>query len=448
MERWYIAFNTVGSPYDILARIEQAVRQHRLGDFVVRFCYEKGAIKKRGQFYVFIGVASEQKGLIPQEVHNEFYTMLQRLHLSDNQLYVYFDEVKRMVPGGKELEIHNLRQIKMLQLHKLEPSDPFSYAGTETPHIQTSEVNLAYNDLLYWLSAYGRGTWQQFRAACQELGLDPKGEYAKRIVRRLRSLGHLELTNEGQNWVITPSCIVETPAEAGQYCAFLAGQRSPQLIQAIQQVAQVESEQHPYGNAPEVVRIRFNSHAEAMDFAKSYTQQHYSLYLAGRADLQITSTLPDLASWEASLTSLSLVKGSYTYEQWMSDDFCPLKGLPKETGLYRLTHDSKRFDHPQLTLFYNAEKDSWYKADWYGLRYLMLRRTGETCQFHYDERLNTLSVAKDQRVPDLYERALVLASGRLPVYRYEQVIFGNVSDTLAHMVANKLEAEFIEYRGI
>src|SRR5262249_29791524 len=156
-------------------------------------------------------------------------------------------------------------------------------------------------------------------------------------------------TNEGQNWVVTPSCIVETSADDSQYCVFLAGQRSPHLIQSLQQVAQVESEQHPYGNAPEVVRIRFNSQAEAMDFAKSYTQQHYSLYLAGRADLQIASTLPDLASWEASLTSLSLVKGSYTYEQWMSDDFCPLKGLPKETGLYRLTHDSKRFDHPQLT---------------------------------------------------------------------------------------------------
>lgn len=447
MERWYIAFNTVGSPYDILAKVEQAVREHRLGDFVVRFCYEKGAVKKRGQFYVFIGVASEQKGIIPQEVYNEFYTMLQRLHLNDHQLYVYFDEVKRMVPGGKELEIHNLRQIKMLTLHRFEPSDPFGYAAAETADTQAAEINPAYNDLLYWISAYGRGTWQQFRAACRELGLDPKGEYAKRIVRRLRSLGHLELTNEGQNWVIAPSCLVETPTDKGQYCTFLAGQRSPQLIQALQQVAHVESEPHPYGNAPEIVRIRFTSQDEAEDFVKSYTRQYYSLYLAGRADLRIASALPDLASWELSLPALSLVKGNYTYEQWMNEGFYTIQ-LPKETGLYRLTHVSTRFEHPQLTLFYNAEKDRWHKADWYGLRYLMLRRTGETCQFHYDEHLNTLSVAKDQRLPDLYERALVLASGRLPIYRHEQLIFGNISETLAHMVANKLEAEFIEYRGI
>ena len=78
----------------------------------------------------------------------------------------------------------------------------------------------------------------------------------------------------------------------------------------------------------------------------------------------------------------------------------------------------------------------------------MLRRIGETCEFHYDEHLKTLSIAKDQRLPDLYERSLVLASGRLPIYRHDQVIFGNISETLAHIVANKLEAEFIEYRGI
>jgi len=447
MERWYIAFNTVGSPHDILLRLAQAVREHRLGDFVVRFCYEKGTGKKRGQFYVFVGVASEEKGIIPQEIYNEFYGMLQRLHLSDHQMYVYFDDVKRMVPGEKELEIHNLRQIKMLKLDKLEPSDPFSYTGVEAIGTQTAEINPAYNELLYWLSAYGRGTWQQFRAACQELGLDPKGEYAKRIVRRLRSLGHLELTNEGQNWFITPSCIVEMPSNEGQYCAFLAGQRSPQLIQALQQVAQVESDPHPYGNAPEVVRIMFTSQDEAKSFVKSYTQQHYSLYLAGRADMRIASTLPDLASWEVSLPALSLVKGNYTFEQWMNNGFYPIE-LPKVTGLYRLTHISTRFEHPQLTLFYNAEKDRWHKADWYGLRYLMLRRTGETCEFHYDEHLKTLSIAKDQRLPDLYERSLVLASGRLPVYRHDQIIFGNISETLAHMVANKLEAEFIEYRGI
>jgi hypothetical protein len=447
MERWYIAFNTVGSPHETLAKLVQAVREHRLGEFVVRFCYEKGTGKKRGQFYVFIGVASEEKGVIPQEIYNEFYTMLQRLHLSDHQMYVYFDDVKRMVPGGKELEIHNLRQIKMLQLHKLEPSDPFSYAGTETTDTQAAEINPAYNDLLYWLSAYGRGTWQQFRAACQELGLDPKGEYARRIVRRLRSLGHLEFTNEGQNWFISPSCLVETSTGEEEYCVFLAGQRSPHLIQNLQQVAQVESEPHPYGNAPEVVRVVFTSQDDAEDFTKSFTQQHHLVHLVGRADLRIASALPDLVSWEASLPALSLVKGNYTYEQWINNGFYPIE-LPKETGLYQLTHISTRFEHPQLTLFYNAEKDRWHKSDWYGLRYLMLRRTGEICDFHYDEHLNTLSIAKDQRLPDLYERSLILASGRLPIHRHDQVIFGNISETLAHLVANKLEAEFIEYRGI
>lgn len=78
----------------------------------------------------------------------------------------------------------------------------------------------------------------------------------------------------------------------------------------------------------------------------------------------------------------------------------------------------------------------------------MMRRTGETCEFYYDHNMKRLSIAMENRPPDIYERSLVLASGRLPIFRNGQVIFGDVPETLAHMLANKLEAEFIEYKGI
>jgi hypothetical protein len=445
MERWYIAFNTVGSPYHILNKLEHAVRQHQLGDFVVRFCCERGAGRRRGQFYVFIGVASEQKGIIPSEIYHEFYTLLQRLKLHDNNLYVYFDDVKKMVT--KELEIHNLRQIKRLRLDKLEPSDPFNYASKESIQQRDIDLNDAYNKLLYWMSAYGRGTWQQFRMACKELGLDPSGEHSRRIMRRLRSLGHVELTRDGQNWLIAPTCLIETGADARPCCTFLAGQRSPALLRTLKDSTYTETEPQPYGDAPETVRVTFTSREHAENLIHDLSPQHHPVYLAGQAGLKIASTLPDLVSWEAHLPVLSVVKGYYTYEQWLNDGFYPIE-LPRETGLYRLTHVATHFDHPQLTLFYDSERDTWRKGDWYGLRYLMLRRTGQTCEFHYDHNLSALSISLDHRLPDLYERSLVLASGRLPIFRYAQVIFGGVPETLAHILANKLEAEFIEYRGI
>lgn len=445
MERWYIAFNTVGAPHDILNRLFQAVRQHRLQDFVVRFCYEKGAGRRRGQFYVFIGVASEAKGVIPSHLHHEFYSMLQRLRLSDHQLYVYFDDVQRMV--SKELEIHNLRQIKMLKPQKLPPSDPYNFANQEIADTPNIEKNDAYNKLLYWLSTYGRGTWQQFRTACKSLDLDPNGEFARRIMRRFRSLGHVELTKNGQNWFIAPPALVNAELNESGYHTFLAGQRSPILIEELQSVASVSIEPQPYGDAPDVVRAVFAARDDAEHFVNSFSQKYHRLYLAGSAGYEIASSLPDLKDWQAQLVELPIVKGNYQYEQLLDGDFQAVH-LPKSTGLYRLTHVSSHFDHPQLTLFYDADQGTWHKGDWYGLRYLMLRRTGDICEFHYDHNLNRLSIPLESRLPDMYERSLILASGRLPIFRNEQVIFGDVPETLAHILANKLEAEFIEYRGI
>lgn len=446
MERWYIAFNTFGTPQDILGKLLQVVRQQHLGDFVIRFCYEKGAGagKKRGQFYVFIGVVSKEKGYIPEDIHAEYHIMLQMLHLIDRGLYVYIDEVKRMV--SKELEIHNLRKIKMLNSPKVNLSDPFSYTNSEVVRTPAKDQQFVYNNLLYWLSLHGYGTWQLFRSACEELGLDQTGEYSRRIARRLRSLGHIEITNDGQNWFISPACLVETENQDGQFHAFLSGQRSPQLVNILEQSGHIETEPQPDGDAPEVIRVTFPSRDTAEHFAKVYTQQQYQLYIAGRSDLKIASVLPDLSSWETSLPALTIIKGNYTFEQWIGNGFFPID-LPKETGLYRLSHISTRIEHPQLTLFYDIKGNTWRKADWYGLRYLMLCRTGTKCTFLYDHKLKRLCISKEHRLPDIYERSLVLASGRLPIAWNDQVIFGDVSDTLAHILSNKLEATYVEYEG-
>jgi hypothetical protein len=147
MERWYIAFRIVGSPQEILVKLELSIKRHRLNEFVARFCYEKGVQRRRGEFYVFIGVVSEELGVVPEEIHNEFYSMLQRLRLNDEHLYVYFDQVRQMVTD--ELEIHNLRQLKMWKPEKVKQSDPFSYANTETASNANANLRDAYNKLLY-----------------------------------------------------------------------------------------------------------------------------------------------------------------------------------------------------------------------------------------------------------------------------------------------------------
>jgi hypothetical protein len=154
--------------------------------------------------------------------------------------------------------------------------------------------------------------------------------------------------------------------------------------------------------------------------------------------------LPGLDEWEAALPVLSIVKGHYRFERWVDGDLESVP-LPRETGMYRLTHNPERFEHPQLTLFYNADTDTWRRADWYGIRFLALRRTGTSCDVHYDSARRELAVALEQRWPDLYERSLVLASGQLPSFHNDHAIYTNISATQAHILASKLGANLIEH---
>ena len=247
----------------------------------------------------------------------------------------------------------------------------------------------------------------------------------------------------GKDGFIAPPSLVTTESADGRYTTFLAGQRSTALLQALRDAAQFENEIQPYGDAPEVVRATFDSQDQATYFARDFSQHHHPLFLAELAGHRIACALPDLVGWESRLSSPVVVIGNYKFELWEDGDFNGLP-LPSQTGMYRLTPMTDRYGSPQLTLFYDAERGLWRRADWYGLRYLTLRRTGEHIEFVYDQNLRTLRIDRNQRLPHMYERALVLASGRLPIFRNDQVIFGDVSAELGRIVADKLEAEFVE----
>lgn len=446
MERWYIGLRTRSSPIDLTQNLGRLVRQYGLGDFITRACYERRSGHKRiGEYYYFVGVVSDEKGYIPEEKYQSFYSVLHQLGVHDSQIYVYYDEIQPM--ASKEIEAFNFRQIRMVQLNRYLPTDPFDFAASseDSSHI-AEDTNPVFNHLLFCLSAYGRGTWQQFRTICIELDLDSTGEYARRISRRLRSLGHIEFSRDGQNWFAAPSCLVQVESGNQQYHAFVAGQRSSRLLEMLQQDTHLMTAAQPYGNAPEQVQVTFPDEFAAQAFVDDYSKQHHPIYLAGHAGLKIASGLPSLDEWEAALPVLSIVKGHYRFERWVDGDLESVP-LPRETGMYRLTHNSERFEHPQLTLYYNADTDTWRRADWYGIRFLALRRTGTSCDVHYDSARRELAVSLEQRWPDLYERSLVLASGRLPHFHNDHAIYSNITTAQVHILASKLGANLIEHGG-
>jgi len=445
MERWYICLQTRRSPVELTDRLSKLVRQYGLSEFITRACYEKGAgNKKQGEYYYFIGVISEEKGVIPDDKNNVLHTVLSQLSLYNIGLYVDYDEIQPM--ASKEIEGFNFRQIKMVRLNKYLPNDPFDFAASAEDSNIAEDTKPVFNQLLFCLSAYGRGTWQQFRAICVEIGIDSTGEYARRISRNLRALGHIELSRDGQNWFAAPSCLVQIDDGDHQYHTFLAGQRSPRLLEMLQRETHVTITSQPYSNAPERVLITFPDESAALAFADDYSRQHHPIRSAGYAGLKIASVLPSLDGWETTLPILSIVKGNYHFEKWVDSGFESMS-LPQDSGMYRLTHVSERFEHPQLTLYYDADTGIWRKADWYGIRFLALRRTGSSCDVHYDPVQHDLAVSRDQRWPDLYERSLVLASGQLPVFHGNHAIYSNISASQAHLLTGKLGANLIEHRG-
>lgn len=96
----------------------------------------------------------------------------------------------------------------------------------------------------------------------------------------------------------------------------------------------------------------------------------------------------------------------------------------------------------RMTLFYNSETETWRQGDWYGLRFLALHYSKQTCIVRYDSATARLAIPFSQRWSQLYERVLVLTSGKLPSYNTTEqnlwLIYENVPLDIVQKLTAKL----------
>jgi len=434
MEHWYIGFRTVGSIDHVINKIKNSNLSHILSSHL---CYEKRV--KKGEFYFFVGVNTARKPEDDEEITNDLREILNQLGLRNLGIYVYFDDIKKM---AKEVEVNSVRKLKIYS-HEQQPVDPFSYIESEGEIITETQTLEAYQDLLYIMSLYGKGTWQSFRDLCGATGLDSTGLKSKQIMRHLRLLGHVELINHGRDWVVAPPCLVQpdiNPNNQSGYTVFLAGQRSKSIINSLAYYVHT-IEPHPYKNAPECIYIHFDNQEEAQEFAYKH---HY--HQVGTVARTMVEQLPTLDEWESLLSSQLIVTAHYNFSEWRDGMFTPLEGLPQKTGLYELTPRNNTSHIPKQTLYYDASREQWLKTDWYGLRYLMLKRTGQNPKIYYHLQENIVMIHKNHLLPYLYEKALVLASGCLPTYRGQFICYSGISLGTIRGLSDKLEAELVEHK--
>ncbi len=300
-------------------------------------------------------------------------------------------------------------------------------------------LSIRYNNLLYWLSSIGFGSQQSLKKASKALQL----EEPKSISRRLKLLGHLEFSDDGKKWSIAPTALVKIPAKKDVQQFVLCGQRSIKLLEKLEKCAEVKTVRQPKGKAPNCIRIKTKN--------PNLITSQLPIINAGDAWLKLAKALPELSAWQQSLTDLQgIVPSLYDWKKWEVKKYkfidCYFEG---KTGMYEMRNREKNDkSRPPMTLFYNEKTQTWKRGDWYGLRYLAWHHSREPCRALYDSANRRFAVPYCQRWSELYERALVLASGLLPYFQIIEnnawLVYENIDRQLMQKLTEKLHVIYQE----
>lgn len=313
--------------------------------------------------------------------------------------------------------------------------DPFQPSATAPAIAADPAMSDRFAKLLYWLSSYGDGTRQTFAQACQTLSVEEEGRGGVgSVIRRLRLLGHLEISDDGSKWAAAPSAFVRFPDGSGN--GFLAGLRTQSLLSDAR-AHDVTSQPDDMG-PPRVETTWEDAQNSALDMADS-----------GAVSTELAQLLPSLNAWRDTLPTRNPVVAQYDKtEVWDGAGFIPCviyEGDGRPSGMYTLTRTVHNREHTQ-TLFFDQPRGRWLSGDWYGLRFLALQATGfETKAIHVSD-TNELLIPDAQRLPMLYERVLVLASGLLPdrAPNRSWLKYNDIPYELARTLCRKLNVQLSE----
>ncbi len=264
-----------------------------------------------------------------------------------------------------------------------------------------------YARLLYWCSAVGTGGLDRIRETCTLLGIETEWGGAWSVLRRLALLGHLEIA-DGQSvrWSVLPPMLVAPAIDQGE--RFLIGQRSPAMRSSLHADGSLYEHFQPAAPARWVI-LRGGANPKCYGSREPLD--------AGCLARRLSELLPvrdewlgQLPSWEERDFARYGVELYDPAEDAFARMLFRLNAI--EGGLYRFTLE--HVGREMITLaFYDCDADRWIAGDYYGLRFLA-RGTVGACRALHDEETATLVVPVADRWPMPYERALVLASGRLP----------------------------------
>jgi len=435
IERRYVGVETVGRIDQVIDRIRSTVRSLGQTHLIPVIKLEK---KPRGRFLVFLALEGVADDRLPVTVTQ----LLRAAGLTGRHYWpLRLAEIKSMV-SGTEIETVGFGALAYKPLWGYDPGDPYDLADDDSMERESEdpEVDDRYNRLLYWCSVTAEGSWGTFVTACQALGIARDSTHARHVFRRFTVLGHIECSSDGSRWSIASSAVVLCPTQSG--LGFLCGQRTPKLLKQFSERFDVGETSQPESEGP--VRVEVSDVTLSPDHIELSSGN--IIYAVGIVSTSLGMFLPDIDEWRESLTPIEkLNTTTCSIERWDGKQYSACPDFYQrddlyvgESGLYRLTRGEGTSTH-RMTLYFDNESQKWVKGDWYGLRFLVYKHAGIECEAVYHELHSELMVPISQRWPMLYERSLVLASGRLPSRTADKWLsFSAVPEQLAVLLSDKL----------
>jgi hypothetical protein len=294
----------------------------------------------------------------------------------------------------------------------------------------------AHDDLLWWCSELGSGTWTQFRTACRELGIA-----AGQASAALSALAHVEFDRRHGKWAVAPTVLSTIPHSHGRL--LLSGARPSGLMEHLRLVAEHEQldvvvETGPIrqtARGPATLLLE-GSAADGAAFADAA-----GLAFQPAAHLAIASLLPasDVESLAEPATPdprfpHCLIDPVHLTERW---DLAAPEGAAGLWAWATFSRGSARF--------LRRDGQWWYVPESAWAPYLLDRPSDSEPLCRYEPAHRLLVVDGAAPLPALHARAAVLCSGTLPLRQHlaegvSEDHYVNVDDATAGLILASLNA--------
>ena len=425
----YLIYRTVTKRKTMMDNIRHQVLRDGLGMEIPLVRFERGG--GRGEYYLGIAVSVDDPAqLMPS---SKVLEMLNNVGLT---LFVRTE---------KGAALWESRKITFLQGNfdwesfnhpiAFEPSPSVSVDADcfeRTDQITTIEQELAPDDeecmdkLLWWCSAKGEGSFQGFKEVCELLKsvLHFHGT-PRQAMRSLILLGYIESINEGRKWGCTPTAFVQP--SIGD--AYLTGKLTSALLKRFTE--QINITKTGSNGGP--------SRFVPIDIVGA------GLPILDNPAGKLADVLSCFKEWQDTLdVDPDIQPHQYSFKIYNGTDFVVPSERGLKPGLYEATRLDGHYPVPTTT-FYDGS--NWVRGGFYDLKWLAIKNSGKPMNVRINKE-GSLGVPIFARWPLLYERPLVLASGKLPrkinIDGIDALVYESVGLDIAGVLAEKLEVKIEE----